>query len=177
MRLGEKIQHLRLRYGLTQQELADRAELSKSFISQLERDLTSPSIETLTDILECLGTNLGEFFSEREEEKIVFDEGDMFVKEDETGSIVWLVPNAQKNALEPILLVLHPGQSSAKHDPHEGEDFGYVLQGMGVLVMGERSFKIKKGSSFYFRSSKLHYIENRGKSDLKILWAATPPSF
>ena len=92
MRLGEKIQHLRLRYGLTQQELADRAELSKSFISQLERDLTSPSIETLTDILECLGTNLGEFFSEREEEKIVFDEGDMFVKEDETGSIVWLVP-------------------------------------------------------------------------------------
>ena len=86
MRLGEKIQHLRLRYGLTQQELADRAELSKSFISQLERDLTSPSIETLTDILECLGTNLGEFFSEREEEKIVFDEGDMFVKEDETGS-------------------------------------------------------------------------------------------
>ena len=154
MRLGEKIQHLRLRYGLTQQELADRAELSKSFISQLERDLTSPSIETLTDILECLGTNLGE-----------------------TGSIVWLGPNAQKNALEPILLVLHPGQSSAKHDPHEGEEFGYVLQGMGVLVMGERSFKIKKGSSFYFRSSKLHYIENRGKSDLKILWAATPPSF
>ena len=87
------------------------------------------------------------------------------------------MPNAQKNALEPILLVLHPGQSSAKHDPHEGEEFGYVLQGMGVLVMGERSFKIKKGSSFYFRSSKLHYIENRGKSDLKILWAATPPSF
>ena len=62
MELGEKIKELRNKQGLTQEELADRAELSKGFISQLERDMTSPSIATLEDLLQCLGTTLGEFF-------------------------------------------------------------------------------------------------------------------
>lgn len=59
--IGEKIRRYRQKLGLTQEELASRTELSKGFISQLERDLTSPSIATLTDILEALGTNLSEF--------------------------------------------------------------------------------------------------------------------
>ena len=84
MELGEKIKELRNRQGLTQEELADRAELSKGFISQLERDMTSPSIATLEDLLQCLGTTLGEFFNEeQEEEQIVFTEEDFFVKKDE----------------------------------------------------------------------------------------------
>ena len=52
VRIGSKIKELRVLKGLTQEELADRAELSKGFISQLERDLTSPSIATLVDILQ-----------------------------------------------------------------------------------------------------------------------------
>ena len=47
MDIGQKIKELRVAKGLTQEELADRSELSKGFISQLERDLTSPSIATL----------------------------------------------------------------------------------------------------------------------------------
>lgn len=61
MSIGSKLKALRILKGLTQEELADRAELSKGFISQLERDLTSPSIATLMDILQCLGTTIGEF--------------------------------------------------------------------------------------------------------------------
>ena len=72
MNIGEKIKALRVANGLTQEELANRCELTKGFISQVERDLTSPSIATLVDILESLGTNLKEFFNETEEEKIVF---------------------------------------------------------------------------------------------------------
>ena len=82
MEIGAKIKKLRLQRGLTQEELADRCELSKGFISLLERDLTSPSIATLTDILECLGTDLTAFFSEKAEEKLVFGEDDMYVKTD-----------------------------------------------------------------------------------------------
>ena len=97
--IGGKIKGLRLKLGLTQEELAARTELSKGFISQLERNLTSPSIATLTDILEALGTDLSAFFSEAKPEKVVFTPDDMFVKEEpEQGySIEWLVPNAQKN--------------------------------------------------------------------------------
>ena len=59
MSIGGKLKELRILKGLTQEELADRAELSKGFISQVERDLTSPSIATLMDILQCLGTTIG----------------------------------------------------------------------------------------------------------------------
>ncbi len=82
MDIGLKLKELRILKGLTQEELADRAELSKGFISQLERNLTSPSIATLTDILQCLGTTLGEFFNETPEEQIVFGRADYFEKTD-----------------------------------------------------------------------------------------------
>ena len=70
--IGSKIRALRIKNGLTQEELANRSELSKGFISQVESEQTSPSIATLVDILECLGTNLRDFFNESVDEKIVF---------------------------------------------------------------------------------------------------------
>ena len=66
MDIGAKIKRLRLSNQLTLEELANRSELTKGFLSQLERDLTSPSIATLENILEALGTNLKDFFSEDE---------------------------------------------------------------------------------------------------------------
>ena len=78
MKIGAKIKHLRLQYQLTQEELANRCELTKGFISQLENDLNSPSISTLTDILAALGTNLKDFFNEEEEPQIVFKKNDYF---------------------------------------------------------------------------------------------------
>ena len=114
MEIGQRIKQLRVMKGLTQEELADRAELSKGFISQVERDLTSPSIATLMDILQCLGVSVSEFFTEEPEEQIVFTKEDYFIKKDEENenTIEWIVPNAQKNQMEPILLKLEPGGST-----------------------------------------------------------------
>lgn len=177
MNIGEKIKTRRQSLGLTQSELADRAELSKGFISQLERDLTSPSIATLKDILECLGTDLREFFDEREEEKVAFSSFDLFEKEDEEKSILWLVPNAQKNKMEPIRLQLKAGCSTEEDRPHEGEEFGYVLSGTVTLVLGLKRHRIKKGGSFYFKTDAPHRIENTGKKEAEIIWVSTPPMF
>ena len=98
MNIGQKVRELRIAKNLTQEELADRSELSKGFISQLERDLTSPSIATLVDILQCLGTNLNEFFSDDEEEQVVFGDEDYFEKKDTDlkNTIEWIIPNAQR---------------------------------------------------------------------------------
>ena len=82
MQIGSKIKELRVLKGLTQEELADRAELSKGFISQLERDLTSPSIATLVDILQCLGTDLKTFFDDTQDDRVVFKKEDYFEKTD-----------------------------------------------------------------------------------------------
>ena len=75
MEIGSKIKELRIAKGLTQEELADRAELSKGFISQLERDLTSPSIATLADILQCLGVSVADFFAGDISHRGLFREG------------------------------------------------------------------------------------------------------
>ena len=72
MDIGNKIRELRTRKGLTLEELASRSELTKGFLSQLERDLTSPSIDSLSDILEALGTNLAEFFQEDKNDQFIF---------------------------------------------------------------------------------------------------------
>ena len=177
MEIGEKIKRMRLRLGLTQEELADRTELTKGFISQLERDKTSPSIATLVDILEALGSNVSEFFRETADEKTVYSADDMFVKEETDSTVCWLVPNAQKNIMEPILVTLRPGARTYEEDPHEGEEFGYILSGSVVLHNGESKFKAKKGDSFYFHPSGIHYLENTGRTEARVIWLSTPPSF
>lgn len=174
--IGAKIRDLRLKNGLTQEELADRAELSKGFISQLENDLTSPSIATLTDILTLLGTTLSEFFSVGEREQLVFTEGDYFEKVSDGMTINWIVPTAQKNSMEPIIVELDAG-ARTDDAPHDGEEFGYVLSGEIEVSVGNRSARAKTGESFYYPSDRPHYIRNIAKTKSRFLWVSCPPSF
>lgn len=179
MDIGEKIKRLRIEKQLTQEELANRCELSKGFISQLENNLTSPSIATLIDILEILGTNLKEFFNEMDNEKICFTKEDMFETEDEElkYTFKWLVPNSQKNEMEPVIVTLSPGGKYKEEKPHEGEEFGYILAGSIYLHIGDKKNKVRKGESFYFKPRANHYISNAGKTKAKVIWVSTPPTF
>ena len=179
MKIGEKIRFLRQQNQLTQEELGDRCELSKGFISLLERDMTSPSISTLMDILEALGTDISTFFASEEEEKVVFTQKDFAVKteSEEKSVITWLIPNAQKNNMEPILLELQSGGRTYPDTPHEGEEIGYVLEGTITLVIGSKKHTVKPGESFLIHPDKPHYIVNNGKRTAKLLWISSPPSF
>lgn len=179
MDIGAKIKQLRLLNGLTQQELADRSELSKGYISQLEKNIVTPTIATLQDILTGLGTNLAEFFSGTYASQIVFKKKDMFTKNDENEGrqIVWVVPDCQKNAMEPIIMTLQPGGVSYEDDPHEGEEFGYVLEGSVKLEINEKKHTVTKGQSFYFKSDAKHVIRNTTSKKAVVLWVSTPPSF
>lgn len=177
MELGTKIRDMRQQKNLTQEELADRCELTKGYISQLENDLTSPSIATLCDLLNALGSSLGEFFREEAEEKIVFSPEEYIDKQSEGMLLSWLIPNAQKNAMEPVLVQLEAGASTSADFPHEGEEFGFVIEGKIAVVKDGRAHLCKKGDSFYFTANKEHYIINKGKSKAKFIWISTPPNF
>lgn len=177
MQIGEKIKQLRVMNQLTLEELANRSELTKGFLSQVERNLTSPSIATLEDILEALGTTLSDFFAEEKEEQIVFTANDFFENFQDNYDIYYVVPNAQKNEMEPILLHLKKGGISETIQPNEAEEFGYVLQGKVKLHYGNKDYIVKKGQTFYISGSKSHYISNEWDSDAKVLWVSTPPSF
>lgn len=177
MELGTKIKRLRLQNNLTQEELADRCELTKGYISQLENELTSPSITTLEDILNALGTTFADFFKDEKEEKVVFTEAEFIEKVADTHKIEWLVPNAQKNEMEPIRVTIEPHTTLEEDVPHEGEEFGYVLSGRVWLHIGQAAYCVKKGEVFYFTSDKPHRLENRTNEKAVVLWVASPPTF
>lgn len=179
MEIGNRLKELRVMKGLTQEELADRAELSKGFISQVERDLTSPSISTLVDILQCLGTDLSDFFTKDVDSQIVFHDNDYFEKIDHElkNKTEWIIPNAQKNIMEPIRVTLAPDGQTYPDNPHEGEEFGFVLSGSIIICLGNKMIRAKKGDSFYFTPNCTHYIKATGKTNAVILWISSPPSF
>ena len=177
MDIGKKLKELRLQNDLTLGDLASRSELTKGFLSQVERNLTAPSIATMEDILEALGTNLSEFFREEEEKQIVFSTQDFFEDKQDDYTIEWVIPNAQKNEMEPILLTLAPHKKSQEMLAHHGEEFGYVLKGTVTLVLGNKKYKLKAQETFYLDGTKSHYLYNHGSSEAKVLWVTTPPMF
>ena len=91
--------------------------------------------------------------------------------------LMWLVPNAQKNEMEPIMITIEAGGKYLEEEPHEGEEFGYVLSGSIILHLGDKSYKVRKNESFYFKPRANHYISNNGKTTAKVIWISTPPTF
>ncbi|MDO5027519.1 MAG: XRE family transcriptional regulator [Tissierellia bacterium] len=179
MEVGESIKNLRQKMGLTQEELAERSEVTKGFISQLERDLTSPSLDTFSNVLEALGTSFAEFFKLEKEEQIVFTKDDYFEGTyDKLGlKMEWIVPNAQKNSMEPVIFTLDQGGETKEYTPYEGEEFGYVLEGEIELLLGNKKHIVKKGQTFYLFANQTRCIKNRYKGKTRILWITNPPNF
>ena len=79
--------------------------------------------------------------------------------------------------MEPIMLTLSPNGAYQAHDPHEGEEFGYVLAGTVVVILGSKKYVAKAGDTFYYKANKSHEIINKGKREAKLLLIGTPPNF
>ena len=89
--------------------------------------------------------------------------------------MTWIIPNAQKNQMEPILLHIEKNGSTYPDNPHEGEEFGYVLKGSLEIHIGSRVCTASKGDSFYYTPDQTHYLTSKRGAD--ILWVTSPPSF
>lgn len=177
MNIGQKIKELRTSKNLTLAELASRCELTKGFLSQLENDLTSPSITTLDDILEALGSNLSDFFQEEKQERIIFSKDDYYINEKDGATIYWIVPDAQKRAMEPLILELKKGAQSQVIMPHDGEEFGYVLSGEIILDQRNTRYCVKQGETFYLNGHHKHLLINEKENTARVMWVMTPPNF
>jgi transcriptional regulator with XRE-family HTH domain len=179
MDIGRKLRQLRVGSQLTQEELGDRTDLSKGFISQVENDQTSPSIETLIDILQALGVTPGEFFKDAGPEQVVYGKPDRLAAPSETSADVdfqLLVPHAIHRDLDPALVTIQPGGKTITDKMHEGEEFGYVISGEIHVMLGPREYRVRRGECFLFYARQKHYVENRGTRPAKFLWVTTPPT-
>ena len=121
--------------------------------------------------------NLKDFFSEDEDEQIVFSKDDFFENIQDDYKISYIIPNAQKNEMEPILIELKKGKKSMEIDPHDGEEFGYVIHGKITLMNGDEEYEVKKGETFYLKGNLPHYIVNKHDTLAKVIWVSTPPIF
>lgn len=177
MEIGNKLKDLRLKNDLTLEELASRSELTKGFLSQVERDLTSPSVSTLSDILEALGISFTDFFKEDKPVQKAFSEDDFFIDEQDDYTINWIVPNSQKNMMEPIIIEIKPNKCSMEIEPFDGEEFGYVLSGEIIISFNDEKIRVSEGETFYLLGDEIHSLVNDGSEVAKVMWVVNPPIF
>ncbi|MDW0115882.1 XRE family transcriptional regulator [Sporosarcina thermotolerans] len=176
MQIGSKIKSLRLKKGLTQEELGERTDLTKGYISQLERELTSPSIETLFSLLEVLGTTPKEFFDEpKKNMKVVYSPEDQttYVNDELKYSIRWLVPRSNENEMEPVHISFSKHGEFKQFDPSLAETFIYVLSGKVEIELGKRTYTASKGDSAYYEASDHHRVSNANEGPTELLLVAT----
>lgn len=165
-------------HHLTQQELAVRAGLTKGFISLLERNKSSVSLETLTEVLAVLGEPINTFFSSEGRQPFVFGKQDRTPLNDQgCDKFELLIPGSTTMAMEPCRLVLGPGQRTRPHGSHSGEEFGYVIRGRVSIMLGRRTAIAKAGDSFNYKAQHEHSMQNAGRSPAEVLFVTWPPRF
>lgn len=179
MKIGSRIRSLRQLNDLTQEELAERAGLTKGFISQVERDLTSVSLDSLLQILDALGEKVSDFFREIEKERIVYGLRDRVELPNRNGvkGFSLLIPGSANRMMEPVILTLGPKQCTEREEAHRGDELGYVMKGKIAIHFGKKAHRARTGDCFYFIADRDHHIQNTGPDDAMILWITTPPAF
>lgn len=176
MQIGSKIKRLRLQSGLTQEELGERTDLSKGYISQLERDLNSPSIETLFSLLEVLGTTPKDFFDEtKKSAPVVYSPEDQttYFNDELHYKIRWLIPRSNENEMEPVHITFSQKGELKQFAPSLSETFIYVLTGKVEIEIGTRIYSASEGDAVYYSAEDQHRISNAYDGSSELLLVAT----
>jgi transcriptional regulator with XRE-family HTH domain len=170
MKIGQKIRRLRKLRGLTIEQLADHAELTKGLISQLERDKTIPTIVTLKQVLDALGVGLSTFFDEfQEREKSIFSKKDRSSDRTNKNFITdLLIPKLRYLEMEPVLITLLPSAILTKKY-EEDEGFGFIIKGRIELTINKERKIVQRGDCFYLFFDNKISIKNLTKKTAEIL--------
>ena len=179
--VGEKIRAVRERKGYTLKMVAQRAGVSESLISQIERNKVSPAIDTLLSIADALELDLEYLFSGyRQQRPVRLIAAEERARIDENGVIYEEVVHANEgdglHAMEAYYVTMPPGTETRRgFYGHAGREFGVIVQGTAELQYGSSVYTLKEGDSVSFSSDAPHTIANRGEETLRAFWVVTPP--
>lgn len=176
MQVGGRIKNLRLQKNLTQEELAERTDLSKGYISQVERDLSMPSLEVFFSVLEVLGCTPKEFFSdESEQQKVLYSKEERKEYEDPEKNYLlkWLVPESNEKDMEPVELCLQKDGEFKKFPPSKAETFVMVKKGRICLELGKTRYYANEGDVLYFQADRAHQLFNDYDGETELLIVVT----
>ncbi|MGQ9477020.1 MAG: helix-turn-helix domain-containing protein [Candidatus Bipolaricaulia bacterium] len=172
--IGERIRAARQQKGLTLEELAARTGLSVSFISQVERGISSPSIVSLYSICKALEIPVTRVLAEGSRAPSTVTKADEQLQIRISNSAVsyrYLSGAFPERVIE-VLINEFPPNYHHPLAPHEGEEFGYVLEGHLVLKIGDESYPLGPGDSYHFLATKPHGYETAGEG-ARVLMATT----
>lgn len=179
--IGMKLKELRIRRGLGMRELALRSGMSHSSISLIERDRMSPSVDTLSAILDALGTTLVGFFTDFHPATAysAFYGASDLVEIGKADSVSHRMvginhPNRQLLMLYETYAV---GAHSVKAYCHLAQEAGIVIKGKIELTVGDESRVLFPGDGYYFDSRLPHSFRNVSDGKSEITSAVTPPTY
>jgi transcriptional regulator with XRE-family HTH domain len=177
--VGSILARERLSRGLTIGELASKAGVSSGLLSQLERGMGNPSIQTLSQLARTLGIPIGSFF-----ESVSVNSDDVvhphtrrhLVLADRSMTYQLLVPNLQGSIS--MLYIELPSHFSNADSPfnHRGEEIVFVLSGTIEIHIGDRARLLSPGDSIRFSSAIDHWYKTFDER-VVVITAQAPPSF
>lgn len=170
--IGERIKALRTERGLTLADLGEKVKLSSSYLSQIERDKTTPSLSTLLDIAKALNVGPRSFFEVEAEAAYIMRAGANQNNSLPAGLALQmcLTPNAGNNKLEVYRVQLEPHTSLEQLDPFSGEVLGFVLSGELTINVGEERYILAAGDSIHFDASQPYYWTNTNDEPCVVIW-------
>ena len=178
--IGTKIRSLRKDLNMSIADLAKKTQLSSGIISQIERNMVTPSIVTFWKISNGLGVSVGYFFENDE------NIGSPVVKKNlrktlsisNSNAIYELLSPDLNRKIEFLYITLKKGDETTEDlITHEGEECGVVIKGRLLVKTSEKDYLLEEGDSIYFSSTIPHRYINIGKETCESIWAMTPPSF
>lgn len=176
--IGKKIEKYRKAKGLSSRELAKLAEITPSMLSQIERGLANPSIQTLKVLAKSLNVPTFSFFLEETFTK------DLIVRSSKRKKMVidnlsyeLLSPDFTGNLTTAIMKVPSNTSSSENLLEHKGEEVAFILEGKIKVYLGEEEYLLEAGDSVKIPANLKHKWENNFSQNAVVLFSVTPPAF
>lgn len=180
--LGKKIKEMRIKRDMTLKNLSDETGLSTGFLSQLERGLTTISVDSLQKLSDALEVNLNFFFNasvktdtvvmKRHQQRVMSIEEDRFIH-------YQMSQDYSDKSLFPRVIEIMPQKEVEPLDSfsHEGEEFIYVLEGILTLIVDDDITDLYPGETAHFHSTRSHNWYNATNQMVRVLAVSHPNRF
>lgn len=177
--IGDKIRERRLQMGMNLKELAERTNLTPGFLSQIERDISEPSITSLRKIAEALEVAVFYFLLDETKKSPVVKKNQRQQLKFSNSHVTYelLSPDLNRQ-MEMFIGQLEPGAMTCEEPlTHPGEEINHVLKGKMWIIIGEDEYVLEEGDTIYYFASLPHKIVSIGEEDLIFVSTITPPRF
>jgi len=175
-KLGQRLRALRKERGLTLAQLGRQVGLSASYLSQVERGVTMPSLPKLTAMARALAVDVRDLFEDERSPHCVVRSGEGRTLGGTHDFAVELLSAdlLGKNIL-PYRVTCQPGAACDRPPAYPGEECGLVLKGRLRVTVGEEAFVLETGDSIHYQRHQPHSWQNDGAEECIVLWATSPP--